>query len=111
MTDEIFKNQQSSTAALTTRTAELGKALIAEALKEHDKKRQGLVIKEVERIMQARDEYKSKLHFAEKAIAFYERKLAALDAGEFDVFSQEAGLGNFSGGIRFNEEELNKPNY
>ena len=98
--------------ALTTRTADLGKALIAEALKEYDKKRQAAVIKEVERIMAARDEYKNKLHFAEKAIAFYNRKISALDAGEFDVVPQEAGMaGNFLGGIRFNEEELNKPNF
>ena len=94
--------------ALLTKSAELGKALLSEAEKKYNKHRQEIVLREVQRIMSARDEYKTKLEMAQDAVAFYERKLAALDAGEFEIAPD---MRDYAGGIKFNDDELNQANY
>jgi hypothetical protein len=100
--------QSENPHALTTKNnVEIGKHLLSKAQNKYNQDREDLVVKEVERIMRAKDEYRTKLEHAEKAIVFYDRKLSALDAGEFEIDITHG----YQGGIKFDDEELNKPNY
>ena len=97
--------------ALTTKSQELGRTLLADAQKKYMEARQETVTAEVTRIIEAKDAYEAQKHKADLAIDFYNRKLAALDAGEFEIAIGPAWQGKYIGGIKFNEEELNRPNY
>jgi hypothetical protein len=98
--------------ALAKSAAALGKMLLEEAEKNYNQDRGKMVIAEVQRVMAARDEYQRKKDQAQAGIDFYNRKLAALDRGEFDIaIGPGFDPGKFLGGIQFKDEELNRPNY
>jgi len=85
-------------------TAELGKAIISEAEKREQERRQEKVIAEVQRLIGARDDYARKAEFDKKASEWYVAKLAAVQAGQFDFDRVTAQM-------IFHDRELNRANY
>lgn len=81
MTDELALPNQ-----------ELGKALVSEARQQYEEQCREAVVREVSRMMQLSDQSKAQEEFHRKAQDWYRRKLAAIEAGEFDFDRAKAQL-------------------
>ena len=86
------------------KTSELGQAIIAEAQKRYDEQRREGVLSLVQRLMQFRDESIRIEKRAAAATAWYRKKLAAIDAGEFS-------MDRTTGAMTFIDTDLDRPNY
>lgn len=106
MTNEkVTPASPDSTSQEIIKTTEaLGSALVAEAMKRHEDNIREGVLKDVTRLIQMRDESTEKAEFFTRAAAWYAKKLAALQAGEF-TFNERTGE------IVPNDAELRRANY
>ncbi len=93
----------------TKGNVELGKTLIEQAEARYNKERQEAVLGEVQRLMRGRDEYVEKMRFAERAVEWYNAKLKALEAGEFEIGTVAGVTG--AGGITFKDQDFNRSNF
>jgi hypothetical protein len=66
------------------RNKEIGKILIQEAAKQYDADRQAIVVGSLARLMSARDESRALVDKYLKAVAWYDKKLKAIENGEFE---------------------------
>lgn len=83
---------------------EFGQAIVDEAKKLYEKQRQELVLKDVQRLMQMRDEsIERQKHFG-KAAEWYSKKLDALKTGEFTF-----DMGNAT--FKFTDPDLDRANF
>jgi hypothetical protein len=104
----MSENPTESTS-LSIKNAELGKVLLGEAQRLQAERQQKIVLAEVERLLAGREEYKENAARCNSAIAWYDAKIAALEAGEFDV-SRAPGLTS-AGALIFSNKEFNRANY
>jgi hypothetical protein len=88
---------------LVKQNADLGGAILEEARKRYNEQRQEKVVSTVGRLMLLRDEATDRIAFFTSAVDWYDRKMAALKAGEFKLTTQ--------GELDFNQEELKRANY
>jgi hypothetical protein len=103
-------SDDANTNALTTKNAaELGKVLLSEAQRLQDEQRQKVVLGEVQRLLAGKEEWKENLARCTAAVDWYTRKLAALEAGQFQV-SRAPGLTS-AGALIFTESDFNRANY
>jgi hypothetical protein len=82
----------------------LGQALVTEAEKRHEENRREALLKDVAALIAHRDESLERSDFYTKAAAWYTRKLAALEAGEFE-FNPRTGT------ITPTDPDLQRANY
>lgn len=87
-----------------TDTKEFGKAILAEAREREKKARQDKVILEVQRLEASRLDYIRRQEFATEAIAWYTKKIAAIENGEFDFNLATCQM-------EFHDEDLEDANY
>jgi len=95
--------------ALTYNNAEVGKALVTAAQQRHEEERREAVIREVRRLIDAREEWAEKERFAARAVEWYRAKLAAIEAGGFE-FTTSPGLTG-AGSMIFKESDFNRANF
>jgi hypothetical protein len=92
------------TAIIKPDTKTLGQALVSEAEKRNEENRREVLLGSVANLMHNRDEYLERAHFATKAAAWYDKKLKALQAGEFE-FNTRTGV------ITLTDPDLQRANY
>jgi hypothetical protein len=93
-----------TTAIIKPDTKTLGAALVSEAEKRNEENRRETLLGSVANLMHNRDEYLERADFATKAAAWYDKKLKALQAGEFEFNSR-------TGAITPIDPDLQRANY
>lgn len=96
---ELDKTEQ----ALTLPNKQIGEMIVNQAKTVHDEERRNKVINEVKRLMQCSDESKVAIDLYTKSLAWYEKKLKAIQAGEFEL--------TLKGEIFPHDEDLRRGNY
>jgi len=94
---------------LAVKNVELGKVLLEQAHKKYNEDRQAAVVGEVGRLLAARDEYRQREDFAHRAVDWYDAKLKAIHAGEFQIGTVAGVTG--VGGVTFNNPDFNRANF
>jgi len=97
---EAAKAQQ---ALVLAKHREIGSAIVGEAQKQYEDERRNAVIGEVKRLLACREETKALLEKYQASLDWFERKLHAIEAGEFEFSGR--------GQIVCNDEDLRRANY
>jgi hypothetical protein len=101
-TDETPDSPETAIVKVDTKT--LGQALVSEAEKRNEQNRREVLLESVAKLMHNRDDYLERAVFATKAATWYEKKLKALQAGEFEFNSR-------TGQITPIDPDLQRANY
>jgi hypothetical protein len=100
--DKMAKTVEQMEAILAS-SKDLGPLLVQEAKKTYNDERQKKVVGEVKRLFECVDSSKAAISLYTKSLQWYTRKLAAIQAGEFEFDER--------GQMFMNEEDLRRANY